>query len=176
MIILLFGVSNVGKTTIGEKLAERIEYKFYDLDKEIKKHFDMTLGEISKIFTQEERDNNRNIVFNEILKNQENKVVAISPISNMLEMQRCLYRKDVLAIELVDDAENIFNRIIFTDENDIEYKDEEYKNKHKKHYLRIIREDILWYKNVYKVINNKFNINNNTVDEVVMKIIKDYSL
>lgn len=31
MKILLFGVSNVGKTTIGKLLAEKIKFSFYDL-------------------------------------------------------------------------------------------------------------------------------------------------
>ena len=38
MKILLFGVSNVGKTTVGKQLAERLGYMFYDLDEEIKKY------------------------------------------------------------------------------------------------------------------------------------------
>ena len=37
MKILLFGVSNIGKSTIGKMLANRINYHFYDLDEEVKK-------------------------------------------------------------------------------------------------------------------------------------------
>lgn len=37
MKILIFGVSNVGKTTTGEILANKLGYKFYDLDDEVKK-------------------------------------------------------------------------------------------------------------------------------------------
>ncbi|MFV0341973.1 MAG: shikimate kinase, partial [Anaerocolumna sp.] len=37
MKILLFGVSNVGKSITGELLAHRLGYDFYDLDEEIKK-------------------------------------------------------------------------------------------------------------------------------------------
>ena len=43
MKILLFGVSNVGKTTTGELLAERLRFKFYDLDEEVKSCLGMTL-------------------------------------------------------------------------------------------------------------------------------------
>ena len=39
MKIILFGVSNVGKTTMGTRLAERLGYSFYDLDEEVKKEF-----------------------------------------------------------------------------------------------------------------------------------------
>ncbi len=37
MNILLFGVSNVGKSVTGKLLAQRLEYDFYDLDDEVKK-------------------------------------------------------------------------------------------------------------------------------------------
>lgn len=39
MIILIFGVSNVGKTAIGKKLSEKLNYAFFDLDHEIKVFF-----------------------------------------------------------------------------------------------------------------------------------------
>ena len=45
MKILLFGISNVGKTTIGTMLAKQLGYSFYDLDEEVKKEFKMTLEE-----------------------------------------------------------------------------------------------------------------------------------
>ena len=32
MVIMLFGISNVGKTVTGEKLAEKLNYTFFDLD------------------------------------------------------------------------------------------------------------------------------------------------
>lgn len=37
MLIMLFGIVNVGKTVTGEKLAEKLNYTFLDLDEEIKK-------------------------------------------------------------------------------------------------------------------------------------------
>lgn len=37
MKILLFGVSNIGKSTLGELLAKKLEYDFYDLDEEVKR-------------------------------------------------------------------------------------------------------------------------------------------
>jgi len=39
MKIFLLGVSCVGKTTIGKRLAERLGYAFFDLDTEIEQFY-----------------------------------------------------------------------------------------------------------------------------------------
>ena len=39
MKILLFVVSNVGKTTLGSMLAKRLGYNFYGLDEDVKRAF-----------------------------------------------------------------------------------------------------------------------------------------
>lgn len=39
MNILLFGVSNVGKTSIGKRMAEKLNYDFYDIDDEVKQYY-----------------------------------------------------------------------------------------------------------------------------------------
>ena len=43
MKILLFGVSCVGKSTVGEILAKKLGYKYFDLDDEVKKYFNTTI-------------------------------------------------------------------------------------------------------------------------------------
>ena len=45
MIILLFGISNVGKSTVGKIVADTLKIPFYDLDDEIKKLYNITLEE-----------------------------------------------------------------------------------------------------------------------------------
>lgn len=39
MNILLFGVSDVGKTSIGKRMAEKLNYDFYDIDDEVKQYY-----------------------------------------------------------------------------------------------------------------------------------------
>lgn len=51
MNILLFGVPNVGKTTTGKLLADRLGYDFHDIDEEIKQRYNITIEEFVGIGT-----------------------------------------------------------------------------------------------------------------------------
>lgn len=176
MTILLFGVSNVGKTTIGEKLARRLGYLFYDLDEEVKNYYDTTLEDFVKLGTLNERDKKRGLVIGEIMENLSDKVVAISPIYYASNFNQYISGKDVLAIELQDLPENIFQRLVFSNDNDEIYKDDEYKNLHKKYFISEIKKDITCYKRSFTKVKNKFYMNNDSIEIVLERIIKDYNL
>ncbi len=80
--ILLFGVSNVGKTTTGRLLADQLNAKFYDLDEEIKTAYGMTL----EMFTEEyndhrERAYHKSMLLEQLIRNVRGcSVIAVSPI------------------------------------------------------------------------------------------------
>ena len=42
MMIVLFGVSNVGKTTTARNLAKLLEYQFVDVDESSRKRYEIT--------------------------------------------------------------------------------------------------------------------------------------
>ena len=54
---------------------------------------------------------------------------------------------DIIAIELCDTAENIFSGLVLSNENDVIYTDDLYKNEHKDHYLREVQDYYrIWFK------------------------------
>lgn len=75
--------------------------------------------------------------------------------------------EQVIAIELQDSAEHIFERLVFSDENDNIYKDDEYKEQHKDYYMRDIHEDIVYVRKPFNKIKNKYFIDNRPVAQVV---------
>jgi adenylate kinase family enzyme len=176
MNILLFGVSNVGKTCTGKVLADRLGFEFYDLDEEVKKHFSMSLEKFVKTGTLRERDIKRDDVICKIMGYSGDKVFAISPVSYLVNLNQFISRSDVLAIELQDSPANIFDRLVFSDENDVIYKDDEYKYEHAAHYLKEIKADIAYYKKTFAKVKNKFFIDNDPIEVVVDRIIEDYFL
>lgn len=178
MKILLFGVSNVGKTTIGELLAERLDFKFYDLDEEVKTRFGMTLEEFVHTAELRWRDHQRGIIIKRLLQSEGDMVFAITPISYTENFKARIVGEDILAIELYDTPENIFSRLVFSDENDIVYKDDDYKNEHREYYLRDIQADLDWYGKIYAEIgiHNRIFIDNDSSTKVVDRIISEYDL
>ena len=178
MKVLLFGVSNVGKTTTGELLAERLGIKFYDLDEEVKNCLGMTLEEFVHTADLRWRDQKRESIIKRLLRSEEDMVLAVTPISYPDNFRTRISGDGILAIELYDTPENIFSRLVFSDENDNIYEDDQYKNEHREYYLRDIQLDIDWYGKIYSElgIRNRLLIDNDAPDKVVDRIISEYDL
>ena len=178
MKVLLFGVSNVGKTTIGKILANRLGIRFFDLDDEVRNRLGMTLEEFVSTADLRWRDQKRGRILKELIRHENDLVVAVSPISYTDNFKSRIIADEILLIELYDEPENIFARLVFSDENDVVYTDEEYKNRHKAHYLREIQSDLSWYGNVYRNlgVKNRIFINNDPPENVADRIIAEYHL
>lgn len=176
MNILLFGVSNVGKSTCGRLLADQLGFLFYDLDDEVKKDQNTTLEIFVSTGTLLERDAIRCRILNHLVCKTGNKVIAVTPLSYIRDIKYLFSAPDVISIELTDSTENIFDRLVFSDENDVIYKDDAYKNRHRTYYLKDIRADLAWYGSVYSDIKNKFDISGMTPEETVTGMIKQFRL
>ena len=173
MVILLFGVTNVGKTVTGQKLAEKLEYSFIDMDEEIKKRFQTTLEKFMQDnpFSYERGKIKGGILRDLINKNKNDMVIAVSPIYYARFFNPLIDLEQVIAIELQDLKEHIFERLIFSDEHDNIYKDDEYKEKHRDYYIKDIHQDIVFVRRIFNKIKNKYFINNRPVDQVVDELI-----
>lgn len=177
MTILLFGVSNVGKSVTGQLLAEHLGFHFYDLDEEVKKLLNTSLEKFVTTGTLISRDRVRcNLIISLLRNDNENKVIAVTPLSYMDNLKSFLLSTNILSIELTDSAENIFDRLVFSDENDVIYKDDAYKNKYKAHYLKEIKADLAWYGSNYRDIKYHFNTEGRSPDCVVRSLIEQFHL
>ena len=178
MKICLFGVSNVGKTTVGKLLAERLDIKFVDLDEEVKNRLKMSLEEFVNTENLRWRDQKRGSIIKKIIKMEEDVVFAISPISYIENFKTSVISDDNLLIELYDTPENIVSRLIFSDENDEIYTDDNYKNANKDYYMKDIQADLDWYGMVNAKIGiyNRVLENNKSKENDVDRIIMEYNL
>ena len=170
--------SNVGKTTVGKLLAERLDIKFVDLDEEVKNRLKIFLEEFVNTENLRWRDQKRGSIIKKVIETEEDLVFAISPISYIENFKTSIISDDNLLIELYDTPENIFSRLIFSDENDDIYTDDNYKNANKDYYMKEIQEDLDWYGmvNAKIGIHNRVFVNNKSPEEVVDRIIMEYNL
>ncbi|MCF0105785.1 MAG: hypothetical protein HUJ53_03390 [Holdemanella sp.] len=127
---------------MGQILAEKLGVVYYNLDDEIKALYQITLEEFVHTGTLMERDRKRGKLIGQLIKKRENSVIAITPMSYPEYFNIHLKKDNVFAIEVFDHPQHIFDRLVFSDENDGIYKDDEYKNARKDYYMREIIEDL----------------------------------
>lgn len=174
MNILLFGVSNVGKTSAGKILANTLGYLLHDVDEEVKVRNRTSLEDFVNNGTLEDHDKMRGKIIRDLVNLDKNIVIAVTPMSYLNYVKDSLDKDCVFPIELRDTAKNIFDRLVFSDEQDNLYHDDDYKNAHKKYYLGEIQKDINWYGKIYFNIEHKYDMNNESPDNVVDGIIKKF--
>ena len=135
------------------------------------KKYSITLEKFISTDSLQERDKKRCRLLKTLIKKPGSKVISVTPLSYADTIVPIINSPDVFSIELTDTPENIFKRLVFSDENDVIYKDDDYKNAHKEYYLNEIYEDLLWYGSVYKNVSNKFFVNGKVPEEVASEII-----
>ena len=172
-IVLLVGVTNVGKTTTGRIFANKLGYDFFDLDQEVKSFYGMTLDKFER---QHPFPCDRQKLKTEVLKNlvygcKRDAVIAVTLLV-YARFYNSLIKEDVICIELQDSAKHIFERLVFCDENDIPYRDEINANEHKAHYMREVRKDITFFRKMFSKVELKCDIDNRDPGAVADELIK----
>ena len=177
MKILLFGITNVGKSTIGKLLSEKLNYEFDDLDEEIKRRYGKIDAFMNKYPWTYERHKERGKIVSDIVnKYEDNVVIAVSSIFYVRCFSKLLEDENILAVELQDKPENILKRLVYADEDDNVFPLEITTEKERKYYLSEIKKDITFFKRIYAKITNKFDMNGEdpeTVTERLAKYIED---
>lgn len=170
MKLLIWGVSNVGKTTIGRELSKRLNCKFYDIDDEIIKIYG-SIDTFQEIYPNDydRFDEKEEIMLDIINKEKEDFIMAVSPIFSMSVIENIL-STNIMSIEIIDTPEAIYDRLILDGEDALEYKE-----KHKEHYMRVIKFDQTASYDLFANIP-KVNINNHNIKDsvdIVYKYLND---
>jgi shikimate kinase len=152
MSIFLTGVSCVGKTTVGAKLATLLGRPFFDLDHEIERFFSMPIERLQgKFLTMYAFRHEAAKALTHLLRREESgeAVIALPPSGLMDNYWRVVKRAKGTIVVLTDDAANILKRITFYDKdsNPIEKHVTEKENLL---HLKEIKKDITYFNRTYK--------------------------
>ena len=165
MKILIFGMGNIGKSTVGELLAQKIGYDFIDMDTKIKEKYGTMLGFQDEYNDQYERDELRAEMISSWIQEKEN------------AYEDFFEDTDIICFDLTDRTENIFKRLVFTDDNDnLLHIPQSYLNKHKAYYMREIQADFDYFHTLYASKMDSISMDDKSLDEIVEKICKKYKL
>ena len=108
--IVLVGMMGVGKTSIGRRLAARINFEFVDADEEIERAAGMTIAEIFEKFGEAYfRDGERRVIAR--LMNGPPKVIATGGGAFINEETRTLILERALSIWLDADIKVLADRV-----------------------------------------------------------------
>ena len=152
MRIFLVGVSCVGKTTVGEKLAMLRRVPFFDLDAEIERFFQRPISRLQAEFlTMNSFREKAATALKELLKRPETHdcVIALPPSGLMGAYWRTVKPARGLVVLLTDKPANIVERIMFYDD-DSRPIEKVLSSREKRLYVREIREDITYFGRSYR--------------------------
>ena len=175
MIVALFGVTCVGKTTIGRVISDELNCEFYDLDSAFTSYFNDTIENLQRrFFLGNEYDHQKGIVLKSIIgKCSSNTIIAMSPIYYTMSYKHLFTSRDVFSIVLQDTPENIARRVIYTDANDniIENPVTDYSAE-----IKDIKYFIARYKSAFSKIDNHYFIDGKSAEDAASDIVIHYAL
>lgn len=91
------------------------------------------------------------------------------------EIVNNIINTDTISVELIDNFESIYERIVFYDENDSPMLDsKQYRDEHKAYYIKELKNDMTTSNLEYRNIP-KFNINSRKFVDVIDEL-KDFLL
>lgn len=173
MRVALFGISCVGKSTLGAKLAEIYDYRFVDFDAEVRARMNMSITRIKKSCFNEHRYRQtvKHILPEILSENPDNMVLAMPPGGLLREYKTVFDRNpDVLTVVLKDRSVNILNRLVFTDDDD-EIIDEQVVTDENRHlYYREIRKDVEYFRASLSKARLSFNIDGRGIDDAAIAL------
>ena len=140
--IVLVGHMGSGKTSIGKNLSKKINYKFFDTDKEIEHETKMTISEFFIINGEKDFRNLEEKITKRILQANKRSVVALGGGSLENEKTRSLVLKDNFSIWLKCNLKtlsyrcnNLYTRPLLKDKN-IRHEISKLDKLRKKNYMK----------------------------------------
>jgi shikimate kinase len=173
MRIFLAGVSCVGKTAIGARLAGLLEFRFFDLDIETERFFGMSIERLrNRHLTSHGFRLARSQALKHVLSREDsyNCVIALPPSGLLGALWKVVSEaRDATTVVLRDTPENILGRITFYD---IESRpmQKNLTDHEKRLYLREIKRDIAYFNRSFRRADLSVDISGSSLDDASRRV------
>ena len=168
--VALVGVSCVGKTTVGRRLADVLACPFIDFDEAIETHYGSPLGRVKGGFlTQTSFRRAAAPIIARRLAGfaDQGFVLALPPSGLHAPHYRMLRSAAATIVELRDSPQNILRRVTFYDD-DSRPVTVPLTPKARRYYLSEIRKDIAYYRPFYRNADLSFDIAGRSAAEAAL--------
>jgi shikimate kinase len=155
MRVFLTGVSCVGKTAIGSKLAALLGVPFFDLDREVEAHFQSSIARLQRKYrTMNPYRGKASRVLKAILARPEAQdcVIALPPSGLMVPYWNVVKEARATVVVVKDDPINILKRIVFFDDESRPIQNE-LTEAELEYYLDEIKKDVRYFGRSYAKAN-----------------------
>jgi shikimate kinase len=173
MRIFLAGVSCVGKTTMGARLAGLLDYRFFDLDLETERFFQTSIERLrSRHLTSDDFRRDASRALRHVLAREDscNCVIALPPSGLLGDYWKVVSATPSATIVVLRDTpENILKRITFYDVNSHPVQ-KDLTDLEKRFYLREIKRDNTYYSRSFRRAQMSVDIAGCSPDEASRKI------
>lgn len=171
--IFLAGVNSVGKSTVGELLAEFLCIRFFDLDLEAERHTGLTVARLGlKYPTAVSYRRMLARALEQAICNFDEYVVALNPPGLMKPIWDVVKKANGTIFWLHDTPQNILERTFFYgDDNRI--IDVKLGRKDKRRLLAEIKDDMKYYRPYFLRAHTKIDIAGGSALQVAMTIYKE---
>jgi shikimate kinase len=173
MRIFLTGVACVGKTTIGAKLADLLEYQFFDLDHEIETFFGTPIERLRNRYLTMysfRADASRALIRLLARKDSVDSVISLPPSGLMDNYWRVVKKTaESVIVVLQDTPANILKRITFYDSESRQIQ-KELTDRERGLFLREIKGDLAYFRRTYQRAHITLDIAGWSPDEASLRI------
>ncbi|WP_259158908.1 shikimate kinase [Candidatus Karelsulcia muelleri] len=115
--IILIGYMGSGKTTIGQKLANNLNHKFYDLDQKIIKYTKKSISELFEIYGEKKFRKLEFNILNFFFKTKKSYILSVGGGTPCYKHNMFLMKKNSKIIYLNAEINTLFTRILNQKEN-----------------------------------------------------------
>ncbi|MDR1693754.1 MAG: shikimate kinase [Lactobacillaceae bacterium] len=165
-IVLLVGLMGSGKTSVGKRLAKKLQLPFIDGDQEIEKASGLSLVDVLKCFGEEEYRAGEQRVMKRLLQGSPC-VLASGGGSFVAEQTRDLAKKKAITVWLKADVDVLYTRTAGRKHRPfLMESDDRLKNKLEKY----IQEEYPYYSEADIIVETKEELVDNTVNRVIEAI------
>jgi shikimate kinase len=173
MRIFLAGVSCVGKTVIGARLAGLLQFGFFDLDIETERFFGMSIQRLrNRHLSSHGFHLARSQTLKHVLSREDsyNCIIALPPSGLLGALWKVVSKaQDAATVVLRDTPENILGRITFYDVESRPIQ-RDLTEHEKRHYLREIKGDIAYFNRSFCRADVSVDISGSSLDDASRRV------